>query len=105
MKQFHYTIQTLIRDRRSCVIKVISLSLGLLVSIILFSRVAFELSYDNCFQDVDNLYIVKTEWIKDGVIKGNAGSYTLIPIASTVAEEFPKAVSYTHLTLPTNREV
>ena len=49
MKQFHYTIQTLIRDRRSCVIKVISLSLGLLVSIILFSRVAFELSYDNCF--------------------------------------------------------
>ena len=65
MKQFHYTIQTLIRDRRSCVIKVISLSLGLLVSIILFSRVAFELSYDNCFQDVDNLYIVKTEWIKD----------------------------------------
>ena len=47
MKQFHYTIQTLIRDRRSCVIKVISLSLGLLVSIILFSRVAFELSYDN----------------------------------------------------------
>lgn len=55
MKQFHYTIQTLIRDRRSCVIKVISLSLGLLVSIILFSRVAFELSYDNCFQDVDNL--------------------------------------------------
>ena len=40
------------------------------------------------FQDVDNLYIVKTEWIKDGVIKGNAGSYTLIPIASTVAEEF-----------------
>ena len=92
MKQFHYTIQTLIRDRRSCVIKVISLSLGLLVSIILFSRVAFELSYDNCFQDVDNLYIVKTEWIKDGVIKGNAGSYTLIPIASTVAEEFPKEV-------------
>lgn len=41
---------------------------------------------------MDNLYIVKTEWIKDGVIKGNAGSYTLIPIASTVAEEFPKEV-------------
>ena len=80
MKQFHYTIQTLIRDRRSCVIKVISLSLGLLVSIILFSRVAFELSYDNCFQDVDNLYIVKTEWIKDGVIKGNAGSISLCAI-------------------------
>lgn len=36
MKQFHYTIQTLIRDRKSCVIKVISLSLGLLVSTFYF---------------------------------------------------------------------
>ena len=36
MKQFYYTILTLIRGRGSNVIKVISLTLGLLVSIILF---------------------------------------------------------------------
>ena len=30
MKQFHYTIQTLIRDRRSCVIKVISYVVGII---------------------------------------------------------------------------
>ena len=92
MKQFYYTILTLIRGRGSNVIKVISLTLGLLVSIILFSRVAFELSYDNFFQDVDDLYIVKTEWVENGVIKGNAGVYTLIPVASTIAEEFPEEV-------------
>lgn len=43
MKQLYYTIQTLLRGRGSNVIKVISLTLGLLVGILLFARVAFEL--------------------------------------------------------------
>ena len=42
MKQLYYTIQTLLRGRGSNIIKVISLTLGLLVGILLFARVAFE---------------------------------------------------------------
>lgn len=91
MKRFYYAIQTLMHGRRSNIIKVISLTLGLLVSIILFSRVAFELSYDNFYKDVDNLYVIKTAWIKDGK-SGKLGFYTLEPMASTIAEFFPDEV-------------
>ena len=42
MKQIYYVIQTLLRGRGSNIIKVISLGLGLTMSILLFSRVAYE---------------------------------------------------------------
>lgn len=48
MKQLYYVIRTLLRGRGSNIIKVISLGLGLTMSILLFSRVAFEQSYDTC---------------------------------------------------------
>lgn len=56
MKQIYYVIQTLLRGRGSNIIKVISLGLGLTMSILLFSRVAYEQSFDTCFKDYDNLY-------------------------------------------------
>ncbi len=55
MKQIYYVIQTLLRGRGSNIIKVISLGLGLTMSILLFSRVAYEQSFDTCFKDYDNL--------------------------------------------------
>ena len=51
MKQIYYVIQTLLRGRGSNIIKVISLGLGLTMSILLFSRVAYEQSFDTCFKD------------------------------------------------------
>lgn len=47
MKQLYYAIQTILHGRGSNVTKVISLSLGLTVGILLFSQIAFELSYEN----------------------------------------------------------
>ncbi len=47
LRHIYYTIQTLIRGRSSNVIKIISLTLGLFVGLLLFARVAFELSYDH----------------------------------------------------------
>ena len=54
MKQLYYTIQTLLRGRGSNIIKVISLTLGLLVGILLFARVAFELNYDSYYSEPEN---------------------------------------------------
>ena len=56
MKQIYYVIQTLLRGRGSNIIKVISLGLSLTMSILLFSRVAYEQSFDTCYKDYDNLY-------------------------------------------------
>ena len=56
MKQLYYVIQTLLHGRNANVIKIISLGLGLTMSILLFSRVAYEQSFDTCFKEHENLY-------------------------------------------------
>lgn len=66
MKQIYYVIQTLLRGRGSNVIKVVSLGLGLTMSILLFARVAFEQSYDTCYKDYDNLYQIFSIFTANG---------------------------------------
>ena len=56
MKQLYYVIQTLLHGRNANVIKIVSLGLGLTMSILLFSRVAYEQSFDTCFKEHENLY-------------------------------------------------
>ena len=55
MKQIYYVIQTLLRGKGSVLFKIVSLGLGLAMSILLFARVAYEQSYDTCFRDYDRL--------------------------------------------------
>ena len=66
MKQLYYVIQTLMHGRGSNVIKIISLGLGLTMSILLFSRVAYEQSFDTCFKDNQNLYQLWMRFIVNG---------------------------------------
>ena len=73
MRHLYYTLQTLLRGRGSNIIKVISLSLGLLMSVFLFARIVFELSFDNFYHEPENLYIVKTGWMNKGVLSGGEG--------------------------------
>ena len=58
MKQLYYVVQTLLHGRNANVIKIVSLGLGLMMSILLFARVAFDLSYDTHFKDYQNLHQV-----------------------------------------------
>ena len=62
MKQIYYAIQNIIRGKDSTIIKVVSLSLGLFLSIILLARVALELSFDTFYQDYEQLHVVQTAW-------------------------------------------
>ena len=66
MKQLHYVIQTLLHSKGSNLLKVVSLGLGLTMSILLFARVAFEQSYDTCFPDTDRLYQVWSQFTVKG---------------------------------------
>lgn len=47
MKQIYYAIQSTLHGRGSNVTKIISLSLGLTIGVLLFSQIAFELNYEN----------------------------------------------------------
>lgn len=73
-RHIYYTLQSLLHKQGSNAIKIVSLALGLLMSVFLFARIAFELSFDNFYHDSDNLYIVKTGWLKNGVLEGNEKS-------------------------------
>ena len=91
MKQLYYTIQTLLRGRGSNVIKVISLTLGLLVGILLFARVAFELNYDSYYSEPENLCITLRTGISDGIKKeSNINNYG--KLAEAIRENFPDEV-------------
>ena len=46
--------RALIHGRGANIIKVVSLGLGLTMSILLFSRVVYEQSFDTCFKDHQN---------------------------------------------------
>lgn len=66
MKQLYYVIRTLLRGRGSNIIKILSLALGLTMSILLFARVAFEQSFDKCFKEYDNLYQIFSVFSTNG---------------------------------------
>ena len=91
MKQLYYVIQTLLRGRGSNIIKVISLGLGLTMSILLFSRVAYEQSFDKCFNDTDNLYQIWSVFTTNGE-KHEPSQANCGPVAGAILENFPKEV-------------
>ena len=41
-------------------IKSLTLGVGLAISIILLAKICFELSYDRCYRDYENIYQIRT---------------------------------------------
>ena len=59
MRQLYYTVQILLRGRGSNFIKLVSLTLGLLIGILLFSQIVYELSYENFYKDPENVALMR----------------------------------------------
>ena len=99
MRQIYYTIRTLLRERGSNIIRIISLSLGLTIGILLFSQIAFELSYEKCYPEAERLALVRCQMtnLSTGETAGDDGEigydYTVFDVvAPTLAEEMPKEI-------------
>lgn len=56
MKQLNYVVRYLWKGRGNSLIKVISLTLGLVVGLVLYSQIAFEMSYENFYPGKDRIY-------------------------------------------------
>ena len=91
MKQLYYVIQTLIHGRNAFFIKVVSLGLGLMMSILLFSRVAYEQSFDTCFKEHEDLCQLWTVFTINGETK-EPQEFNLGPMAGAIMERFPDEV-------------
>lgn len=94
MRQLYYVIRTLLRGRGANFIKIISLGLGLTMSILLLVRVAFELSFDSCYKESDNLYQLFSVWTQNGE-KGEPVDMLLGPVAGAILESFPNEIEAT----------
>ena len=91
MKQLYYTFMTLLRGKGSNIIKVISLTLGLFIGIILFARVAFELSYNTGYKESDKLAVVMATYTADGV-PAIPMQVVMGPVPGTIMSDFPNEV-------------
>lgn len=69
-----------------------SLTLGLLVGILLFSQIIYELNYDTFYKDHDRLVMFGTRNVSSEGIAGDWEYDTFRPAAAAVAESFPDLV-------------
>ena len=88
MKQIGFTLRYLFRGRRHNFIKVVSLTLGFSVGLVLFARVAFQMSYDTSYKDVDRLYVIKSNVTQNG----NSYDYNHInaPVPAAFLQDLPE---------------
>ena len=106
MRQIYYSIQSQQKTPDFNLIRVISLSLGLTIGILLFSQIVFELSYENCYPEAERLAMVRAQItnLSTGEIMGDDGTnydYTVFaPTANAVAESMPEEVEYASCVLP-----
>ncbi|WP_418699125.1 ABC transporter permease [Bacteroides sp.] len=91
MRHIYYTIQTLLRGRGGNLIKLLSLALGLLVGVLLFSQIAYELNYENFYKEPERVALLRVRWTVNGEQQRfNEGTYR--PAASDLWEALPDLV-------------
>lgn len=91
MKQLRYTLLTLLRGKVSNFTKIISLTLGLFVGILLFARVAFEMNYDTFYEKPEQLFLINGIYGLNGVA-GEPTPYVYAPLAGALKENFPDMI-------------
>ena len=92
MRQFHYILQTLLRGKGSNGVKLLSLTLGLTVGVLLFSQIAYELHYDTFYKEHEKLAMFGTRLIKKDGQKTGWEYDTYRPAAATLMESLPEEV-------------
>ena len=85
MNTLNYSFRYLANRRGNTLARFVSISLGLLVALLIFSYVGFNLSYDRCFPDRDRIYSV---WQYSP--KLDYKNEISIPLAEAMAAEIPQ---------------
>lgn len=91
MRQLYYSILMLLRGRGNNVTKIVSLTLGLFIGILLFACVAFQLSYNRFYEKPEQLHLAYMTNILNGV-PGEGFPYVYGPFAEALRENFPDQV-------------
>lgn len=93
MKNAVYSFRYLLKARGSNITRIISLALGLIVGITIFSYVNYQLTYNRNFPDKERIYQMFTRYNAAGL--EGASDYLTAPVAPAMAEEIPQIESAT----------
>jgi len=106
MKQLFYAFRYIVKMPGAQLVKVVSLTLGLTVGLLIFAKVAFENSYDNFFPDSERVYQMKGRFsINDGNKMMTQESDMLFgPMAPLMMQEIPQIESATRTAWLWDRE-
>ena len=92
MRQIHYTISYLKNAWGNNLVKVLTLTLGLSIGLVLFARIAFDLSYEQFLPEAEHIYQVQTVYTTGiGSDNEHVTDYgnTYQPVAPTMPLEIP----------------
>ena len=92
----NYSLRYLWKHGNNSITRVVSLSLGLIVALLIFSFVGLKLSYNRFFPDKERVYQV---WTISPQFSGNeANSQMVLPLAPNMANDIPQIEAATHYT-------
>ena len=98
MRHLYYTLQTLLRGHGGTAEKIISLTLGLAMGVLLFAQIAYELSFDRFYPNPDTLVMLRMRNVTKGVPTAEYNYGTYRPAAADLSEAFPELVESACLT-------
>ncbi len=98
MRHLYYTLQTLLRGHGGTAEKIISLTLGLAMGVLLFAQIAYELSYDRFYPNPDTLVMLRMRNVTKGAPEPEYNYGTYRPAAADLSEAFPELVESACLT-------
>lgn len=98
MRHLYYTLQTLLRGHGGTAEKIISLTLGLAMGVLLFAQIAYELSFDRFYPNPDTLVMLRMRNVTKGAPEPEYNYSTYRPAAADLSEAFPELVESACLT-------
>lgn len=90
-KQIYYSFKTLVHDRVTTLIKMVSIGVGLAMCLLLFTRISYERSYDTGFAEHERIYQLWMEW-KFSDYWCSPGECCIGKIGGGLYEELPDVV-------------
>ena len=98
MRHLYYILQTLLRGHGGTAEKIISLTLGLAMGVLLFAQIAYELSFDRFYPNPDTLVMLRMRNVTKGAPEPEYNYGTYRPAAADLSEAFPELVESACLT-------
>lgn len=93
MKHFNYSLHYLLKNRGNSATRLVSLALGLVVSLLICSYVGLNLSYGRFFPDRERVYQIFTTSPRFGI-----SAQMVRPLAPAAAADIPQIEAATHFT-------